>query len=128
MRGEAARLFVLELLLLLVFLPPFLLLPWGRTGLPAGPVVAVIGGIAAGVSLYALYAARRAEGREDWRAAAMLLGVGPGLWLWAGGIAFRLGDPGLALFAVFASVLSSLALLRFPEPPEEESAPRKPGE
>jgi len=128
MRGEAARLFLLQLLLLLVFLPPFLLLPWGWTGLPAGPVVAVIGAIAVGVSLFALLSARRAERREDWRAAAMLLGVGPGLWLWAGGIAFRLGDPGLALFSVFASGLFALLLLRFPGPPEEKAPPREPRE
>lgn len=119
MRGEAARLFLLELLLLLVFLPPFLLLPWGRTGLPAAPAVAVIAAIGTGVSFYALASARRAERREDWRAAAMLLGVGPGLGLWAAGLAFRLGDGGLALLAALGAALLALSLLRFPEPPEE---------
>ena len=119
MRKEAARLFFLELLLLLVFLPPFLLLPWGRTGLPAGPAVAVVGSIGLAVSFYAILSARRAERREDWRAAAMLLGVGPGLWFWAAGLALRLGDGGLALASVLAGAVLALFLLRFPEPPEE---------
>jgi len=126
MRGEAARLFWLEFFLLLIFLPPFLLLPWGRVGLPAGPLVAVLGVIATGVSLYALAAARRAEKREDWRAAAMLFAVGPGLWVWAAGIAARLGDLPLAGGALLAAFLVALGLLRFPEPPEEAppAAPR----
>ena len=119
MKNEALRLFLLEFFLLLIFLPPFLLLPWGRVGLPAGPVVAVLGGIAVAVSLYALRAARRAERREDWRAAAMLFAVGPGLWVWAAGIAARLGDAALAGGALLAAGLVALLLLRFPKPPEE---------
>ncbi len=126
MKNEAVRLFLLELLLLLIFLPPFLLLPWGRVGLPAGPVVAVLGVIATGVSLYAFRAAGRAERREDWRAAAMLFAVGPGLWVWAAGIAVRLGDPALAGGALLAAGLLSLGLFRFPQPPEE-APPAPPG-
>jgi len=78
-----------------------------------------MGAIASGVSAYALFSARRAETREDWRAAAMLFAVGPGLWVWAAGIAARLGDLALAGVAVMAALVLALGLLRFPEPPED---------
>ena len=117
MRGEAFRLFLLEVLLLLVFLPPFLLLPWGRTGLPAGPAVAVIGTIATLTAAYAWRRARRAEELEAWRQAAMLFGVGAGLWVWGAGLALRLGDLVLFLASLSASLLIAFLALRFPEPP-----------
>ena len=120
---EAARLFLLELLLLLVFLPPFLLLPWGRAGLPAAPAAGVVAAIGLGTGFYALWAARRAERREDWRAAAMLLGVGVGLWLWAAGLAFRLGSGGLAVGLLLGAGALSLLLFRFPNPPQNPPSP-----
>ncbi len=118
----AVRLFLLEFLLLVVFLPPFLLLPWGQSRLPAGPVVAVLAGLAVLVSLLARFQAARAEAPLEWRAAAMRLAIGPGLLVWAAGIAWRLGDGGLAREALAGAALLALLLWGFPPPPKEPPA------
>ncbi len=119
---QAIGLFVLEFLLLVVFLPPFLLLPWGKSGLPPGPVVAVMAGLGLAVSLLARFRAGRAEGILEWRAAAMQLAIGPGLLVWAAGFAWRLGSGTLAGAALLGAALLSLLLWGFPPPPREPSA------
>ena len=126
MRSEAVRLFLLEFFLLLLFLPPFLLLPWGRSGLPAGPVVAVLGFLAVGTSLVAWMQARRAEDRTAWRQAAMLYAVGPGLWIWAAGVAWRLGGAELIGLSLLKAGVLALGVFRFPPPPEEKAPPSAP--
>ncbi len=120
--GQAAKLFLLELLLLLVFLPPFLLLPWGKSRLSPEPVVAVLSLIAVFVGLLSRYQAARAGEVLEWRAAAMRLAIGPGLMLWAAGIAWRLGRLDLAGLAFLGAVVLSLLLLGFPPPPKPRSA------
>jgi len=119
---QTVRLFVLEFLLMVVFLPPFLLLPWGKSGLPPVPVVAVMAGLGVMVSLLARYRAGQAEEVLEWRAAAMQLAIGPGLLVWASGIAGRLGDLSLASAALLGAGLLSLLLWGFPPPPEEPPA------
>ena len=125
MRGEAFRLAVLELLLLLLFLPVLLLWPWRGFGLSAAPLVLVLGGVGSLAAGVAWWRARRAEDLLSWREAAIFYGVGPGLWLWAAGVAFRLGERELGVLALAAAGFFLALLGRFPGPGKGEDPPSR---
>ncbi len=126
-RREAWELFFLELGLMLVFLPLFLLLPWKATEIPAAPAAAVIGLIAGGIYLWSLVSAARAEDRLAWRAAVMRVGIGPGLLFWAAGVAFRLGDPGVGAGFFLLAIASFAGVWLLPPPPEDSPPGREKG-